>query len=51
MGLSGGGWSREELLKGMIWCGIDPGRRAETLTMDEYLCLTSALAVDKREME
>ena len=51
MGISGGGWSREDLLEGMICCGIDPGRRAETLTMDEYLCLTSALAVDRKEME
>ena len=51
MGISGGPWSREQLLKGMISCGIDPGRRAETLTMDEYLGLTSALAVDKKGME
>ena len=51
MGLSGEPWSREQLLKGMISCDIDPGRRAETLTMDEYLGLTSALAVDKKEME
>ena len=51
MGISGGGWSREQLLEGMLSCGIDPGRRAETLTMDEYLCLTSELFVDKTETE
>ncbi len=49
MGISGEGWSKEDLLNGMATCNIDPGRRAETLTMDEYLCLTSALAVDKAE--
>jgi len=47
MGLFGETWSKEDLLEGMFSCNIDPGRRAETLTMDEYLTLTSALAVDK----
>ena len=36
-------WNREALLEGMNKCGIDPGRRAETLDMDEFLCLESAL--------
>ena len=26
-------------------CGIDPGTRAETLGMDEFLCLGTALAL------
>jgi len=34
-------WDREVLLKAMKTCGIDPGRRAETLHMDEFLCLSS----------
>ncbi len=49
MSISEGEWSREDLETGMKRCGVDPGRRAETLTMDEYLCLTSVLAVDNRE--
>ena len=35
---------RETLFDVMKRCGIDPGRRAETLDMDEFLCLTAALA-------
>jgi len=35
---------RETLLEVMKKCGTDPGRRAETLDIDEFLCLTSALA-------
>jgi len=35
---------REILLEVMKKCGIDPGRRAETLDIDEFLCLTSAFA-------
>jgi len=35
------------LLKGIKACGIDPARRAETLTMDEFLTLASTLGVDK----
>jgi len=30
-------------------CGIDPKRRAETLNMDEFLRLASALPIDKSE--
>lgn len=38
-------WDRETLLKGMKKCGIDPGRRPETLDIDEFLCFTRALAL------
>jgi 16S rRNA (adenine1518-N6/adenine1519-N6)-dimethyltransferase len=37
-------WNRELLLDAMKTCHIDPGRRAETLNMSDFLCLTSALA-------
>ncbi|MCP4681565.1 MAG: ribosomal RNA small subunit methyltransferase A [Desulfobacterales bacterium] len=36
-------WSREILLEAMDKCGIDPKRRAETLDMDEFLCLADNL--------
>ncbi|UCF82389.1 MAG: ribosomal RNA small subunit methyltransferase A [Desulfobacteraceae bacterium] len=36
-------WNRDVLLDAMKKCGIDPKRRAETLDMDEFLCLTDAL--------
>ncbi len=42
---SSAGWDRETLLKAMKKCGIDPGRRPETLNIDEFLCLTGALAL------
>lgn len=38
-----------DLLNGLKASGIDPARRAETLTMDEFLMLARMLAVDKRE--
>jgi len=41
-------WTPHILTQGMKACGIDPKRRAETLNVDEFLCLTSALAIDKR---
>ena len=44
-------WTSDMLMDGMKACGIDPKRRAETLNMDEFLCLTSALAIDKRITE
>jgi 16S rRNA (adenine1518-N6/adenine1519-N6)-dimethyltransferase len=44
-------WTPDVLLKGIKACGIDPARRAETLTMDEFLTLASTLAVDKRETD
>ena len=34
---------RKTLLEVMKKCGIDPGRRAETLDIDAFLCLTCAL--------
>ena len=40
-------WTREILVNTMKDCDIDPKRRAETLTMDEFLCLASALRIDK----
>jgi 16S rRNA (adenine1518-N6/adenine1519-N6)-dimethyltransferase len=42
-------WEPHLLLKRLTDCGIEPARRAETLTMDEFLTLASTLAVDKRE--
>jgi 16S rRNA (adenine1518-N6/adenine1519-N6)-dimethyltransferase len=42
-------WEPRFLLKRITDCGIDPARRAETLTMDEFLLLASSLAVDNRE--
>ena len=41
-------WDQEQLLEAMNSCGIDPGKRAEVLDMDEYLCLTRALALTSR---
>ncbi len=35
--------SREEILAALERCGIDPKRRAETLTIDDFLRLTSSL--------
>lgn len=43
-------WDTKKLLMVMEKCGIDPKRRAETLDMDEFLCLTSGLSseIDKK---
>ena len=41
-------WSREVLLEAMKKCHIDPGRRAETLNMNDFLCLTSVLGLTKQ---
>lgn len=41
-------WTPGLLLEGLTACGIDPKRRAETLTMDEFLQLTAVLAIDNR---
>jgi len=41
------GLDREGLVAGMRRCAIDPERRAETLDMDEFICLASALAIDR----
>jgi 16S rRNA (adenine1518-N6/adenine1519-N6)-dimethyltransferase len=35
--------SSEDILKALEKCAIDPKRRAETLNMDEFLCLGAAL--------
>jgi 16S rRNA (adenine1518-N6/adenine1519-N6)-dimethyltransferase len=34
----------EEILAALRECAIDPGKRAETLNIDQFLCLTAALA-------
>jgi 16S rRNA (adenine1518-N6/adenine1519-N6)-dimethyltransferase len=38
-------WNQEMILEAMKKCGIDPGTRAETLEMDQFLCLGTALAL------
>jgi len=38
---------RDRLMEGLRRCAIDPNRRAETLDMEDFLCLTSALAIDR----
>lgn len=40
-------WTHDVLINGMEASGIDPKRRAETLHMDEFLRLASALTIDK----
>lgn len=42
-------WDRGLLLEAMNSCGIDPGKRAEVLDMDKYLCLTRALGLTNRD--
>jgi 16S rRNA (adenine1518-N6/adenine1519-N6)-dimethyltransferase len=44
--LSVSGLNRDGALHGLGLCGIDPGRRAEGLSMDDFLCLASALSFD-----
>lgn len=44
-------WTPDLLMDRMKACGIDPKRRAETLSMDEFLRLATALAIDKCETE
>jgi 16S rRNA (adenine1518-N6/adenine1519-N6)-dimethyltransferase len=44
----GASWGKEDLLAAMAECSIDPIRRAETLNMDEFLCLASALSLTNR---
>jgi len=41
----------EELIQALKGGGIDPRRRAETLTMEEFLTLASILGVDNRETD
>lgn len=38
-----GYFSSEEIINALKECSIDPGRRAETLHMDEFLCLSNIL--------
>lgn len=38
-------WSQESLVKAMGECDIDPRRRAETLSIHEFLCLSSSPAL------
>jgi 16S rRNA (adenine1518-N6/adenine1519-N6)-dimethyltransferase len=40
---SGGQWDRAVLARTMDRCGVDPGRRAETLDLDEFLCIERTL--------
>jgi 16S rRNA (adenine1518-N6/adenine1519-N6)-dimethyltransferase len=40
-------WSREVLSAAMKKCHIDPGTRAETLNMSDFLCLASVLGLTK----
>ena len=41
-------WDREVVLEAIKKCGIDPRTRAETLGMDEFLCLGSALTLTNK---
>ena len=36
-------WEKDVILKALHLCGIAPSRRAETLSIDEYICLAEAL--------
>jgi 16S rRNA (adenine1518-N6/adenine1519-N6)-dimethyltransferase len=38
---------REALFEGIKKCGIDPGRRAETLNMDDFVCLASSIELTR----
>ena len=38
-------WSRPRVRRALEDCGIDPGRRAETLDMEDFLCLEAALSL------
>jgi 16S rRNA (adenine1518-N6/adenine1519-N6)-dimethyltransferase len=42
-------FNRDVLLNAMKHCEIDPNRRAETLDMDEFLCLTKVLSLTNRQ--
>jgi len=42
---AGGGWDKEVLCRAMDLCAVDPGRRAETLDLDEFLCIERALSL------
>ena len=38
-------WTKETILDALQVCGIDPSRRAETLSLDEFICLAQRLAL------
>ena len=40
----------EVFLETLEICGIDPARRAETLDMEEFLCLTDTLSLTKNQL-
>jgi 16S rRNA (adenine1518-N6/adenine1519-N6)-dimethyltransferase len=40
-----GGWDRAVLARAMDHCGVKPGRRAETLDLDEFLCIERILSL------
>jgi len=40
-----GAWDKSLLLKAMETCGIDPNRRAETLSMDEFLRFSDTVSL------
>lgn len=48
--MAGGGreWDKEVLGRAMAHCSVDPGRRAETLDLDEFLCIERTLALTNR---
>ena len=39
----------DTLLRKFDACGINPGKRAETLTIDDFVCLSSTLGTDLNE--
>jgi 16S rRNA (adenine1518-N6/adenine1519-N6)-dimethyltransferase len=44
----GGEWDKEVLGRAMAHCSVDPGRRAETLDLDEFLCIERTLSLTNR---
>ena len=47
--MAGGGmWDKAVLGRAMDQCAVDPGRRAETLGLDEFLCIERALSLTNR---
>ncbi len=38
-------WTKETILEALQSCGIAPSRRAETLSLDEFICLAQKLAL------
>jgi 16S rRNA (adenine1518-N6/adenine1519-N6)-dimethyltransferase len=48
---TGGIWDKKVLGRAMDQCAVDPGRRAETLDLDEFLCLAAALSLTNRAID